>query len=308
MKTSTKSKHLQLLSLLAASSLFLGGCVSRNQDSWTFRLIASPINQLIEWLAQFFNGNYGFAIIGLVIIIRLLLIPLTYKQQTSSILGTEKRRYYQPYLMKFQELIQGAETPEEQMEYTRQQQAFMKDNNISLFGNMGCLPLLIQLPILSGMYVAIYNNQNIANYNFFGFSLGEPTLVLTIIFILLSFLQTRISMQTMPEEVREQQGKSMLFMPLMLGFVVFNVPAAIGLYLVTTTIWGMLQQLAINTFVHPRIKAKVEDEMKDNPIRFDQHYKPNNTVKDVTHTANSSTSSTKPHKSNRNAGKQNRKK
>ena len=300
MKHLQHKKYWSLLASLMTVSFFLGGCVSRNTDSFSYRLIARPISQLLEWFADIFQGNYGYALIFLVIIIRFLLLPLTFKQQEAAIIGTEKRKYYQSYLSQFQTKIQEAQSSEEKMLYTQQQQAFMKENGISLFGNMGCLPLLIQLPILSGMYMAIYTNQSIQEYTFYGLPLGERSIVLTVIFVLLSVLQMKMSLVTMPEEARKQHSSSMLFMPLMMGLFSYSTAAGISLYLVTTTIIGVIQQFFINKFIRPRLVEQIDKEMKDKPIQFEKFFNA------ATPSTSKKPKEVNPKKAtkNRNAGKQ----
>ena len=88
--------------------------------------------------------NYGLSIIFFTIIIKLILMPLTIHSQKAM----RKQQKLQPYLMELQEKYAN--------DKERLQQATMKlykDNNVSMTG--GCLPMLIQFPILIGLYRVI---------------------------------------------------------------------------------------------------------------------------------------------------------
>ena len=70
--------------------------------------------------------------------------------------------------------------------------------------NMGCLPILIQMPILTGFYYAIRGSHEIASHHFLWFSLGKPDIVLTLIAGVIYYLQFKVSQTTMPAAQQEQ--------------------------------------------------------------------------------------------------------
>ena len=67
----------------------------------------------------------------------------------------EKMSKVQPLIKELTEKQKAAKTPEEQAAVSQQMMALYRDNNISLTGGIGCLPLLIQLPIFAALYAAI---------------------------------------------------------------------------------------------------------------------------------------------------------
>ena len=106
-------------------------------------LITRPMGFLIRMIYEIVQ-NYGLSIIFFTIIIKLILMPLTIHSQKAM----RKQQKLQPYLMELQEKYAN--------DKERLQQATMKlykDNNVSMTG--GCLPMLIQFPILIGLYRVI---------------------------------------------------------------------------------------------------------------------------------------------------------
>ncbi|MCI1959967.1 MAG: YidC/Oxa1 family membrane protein insertase, partial [Clostridia bacterium] len=99
--------------------------------------------------------SLGFAIILFTIVIKLVLTPLTLKQQRSAYSMSK----LQPEMNKIKKKYAGKKDIESQQKMSLELQKLQKDNNVSMFG--GCLPSLIQLPIL---YALFYIFQQAFNY------------------------------------------------------------------------------------------------------------------------------------------------
>src|SRR5699024_12295741 len=217
--------------LVMSLVVFLGGCANpNNPDGFMYRLTVEPIGQLIVWIADQFAGNYGIAIIIITIAIRIILLPLTLNQLKSSTRQQIKMAAFQPYLKEIQERQKNATTQEEKMALATEQQEFMRENNVSMFGSMVCLPLLLQLPIISGLYTAIRVSESIASSEFFGVSIGESHMVLAVITIVMYLIQSFITLQGVPEEQKAQMRSTLFMTPVMMGFIVFTTPAGLTLY------------------------------------------------------------------------------
>lgn len=108
---------------------------------WIPRSIGYFLNIINDFIT---NGNYGFAIIILTVIIRLLILPLTIKQLKS----TTKMQAIQPRLKELQDRYKN----DPQKLYEEQAKLYKKEN-VSMFS--GCMPLLIQMPILFSLFYAI---------------------------------------------------------------------------------------------------------------------------------------------------------
>lgn len=92
------------------------------------------------------HGSLGVAIILFTILVKVVLLPLSYHQQKSSY----KMQKFQPELMKIRQKYANKRDPESQRKMAVEMQDFQKKNGIGLAG--GCLPLLIQLPILYALF------------------------------------------------------------------------------------------------------------------------------------------------------------
>lgn len=106
--------------------------------------ITRPMGWIIE---QIYNlvSNYGLAIIIFTVLIKLILLPLNIKSQKAM----KKQQKIQPILQELQ-----AKYANDQEKLQREMMKLYKENNVSMTG--GCLPMLIQLPILIGLYRVIY--------------------------------------------------------------------------------------------------------------------------------------------------------
>ncbi len=306
MSSRLNNKRLSLIMLVMSLVVFLGGCANpNNPDGLMYRLTVEPISQLIVWIATQFAGNYGIAIIIITIAIRIILLPLTLNQLKSSTRQQIKMQAFQPYLKEIQERQKNATTQEEKMALATEQQEFMRENNVSMLGGMGCLPLLLQLPIISGLYTAIRVSEPIANSEFFGISLGESHMVLAIITILMYLIQSFVTLQGVPEEQKAQMRSTLFMTPIMMGFIVFTTPAGLTLYFLAGAIWSILQSLFTTFYYRPKIQAEVDKEMAENPIKVK---KSSNERKDVTNSVVNEDSNNfltdRNNKTNRNAGKQ----
>ncbi|MCI5605178.1 MAG: YidC/Oxa1 family membrane protein insertase [Clostridia bacterium] len=106
-------------------------------------LITRPMGWIIE---QIYNlvANYGLAIILFTVIIKLILLPLNIKSQKAM----KKQQKVQPIIAELQQKYAN-----DQEKLQREMMKIYKENNISMTG--GCLPMLIQMPILIGLYQVI---------------------------------------------------------------------------------------------------------------------------------------------------------
>lgn len=146
-----RKKITKLFPLFMVLVIFLSGCVQRTKSGkpygWVYDNLAVPTQHLLMWLSQQLGNNLGWAIILITFIVRLILMPLMINQSRKSTIQQEKMASIQPYMTDIQKRSKEAKTQEEQMEANQEMMALYKDNNISMTGGIGCLPLLIQMPI-----------------------------------------------------------------------------------------------------------------------------------------------------------------
>jgi YidC/Oxa1 family membrane protein insertase len=95
---------------------------------------------------------------------------------------------------------------------------------------MGCLPLIIQMPIIMGLYFAILYSPEVANQKFLWFNLGQPDMVMMVLAGAVYFVQARVSLWTMPETQKKQMKAFIYLSPIMIMFISFQAMAALPVY------------------------------------------------------------------------------
>ncbi|MGX7030988.1 membrane protein insertase YidC [Vagococcus zengguangii] len=268
---------------IAAGGLFtlmltLSGCVdiykdgpnkgTPTGDGWVYNLLVAPMGKFISMFVDKFNGNYGLAIIAITIIVRFILFPLMVNQTKKSTYMSEKMQYVKPQIDALQARLKEATNPQEQMEAQKEMQQFYKDNNISMFGGIGCLPLLIQMPVFTALFYSIKFAPGIENAApFLGIDLSKPSYILVALAGIAYLAQSYISMIGMSEDQKKQM-KMMTFMsPLMIVMISLGSPAGVTLYWVIGGLVSCLQSLYTNLIQKPKIRKQIEEEMKLNPIK-----------------------------------------
>ena len=96
--------------------------------------------------------------------------------------------------------------------------------------NMGCLPLIIQMPIIMGLYFAILYSPEVKSHQFLWFNLGEPDMIMMVLAGAVYFVQARVSLWTMPEQQQKQMKMFIYLSPIMIMFISFQAMAALPLY------------------------------------------------------------------------------
>ncbi len=112
-------------------------------------LITTPLGYILRFIFGLVNNNYGFAIIIFTLIVKLLMLPLFVKQQKSTMAMAKLK----PQLDALNKKYANQKTPEAQQKLQKETMKLYEENGVSPMG--GCLPLLIQFPIIIGLYQVI---------------------------------------------------------------------------------------------------------------------------------------------------------
>ncbi len=177
--------------------------------------------------------SYGLAIILLTVLIKILVYPLTKKQLQSM----KAMQRIQPQMKKLQEKYK--DNP--QMLQKKLMELYQKEGANPM---SGCLPMLIQMPILMGMYYTLYAFDYGGAPPSFAWlpSLSEPdpTYALPFLSAATTFLQQKMMSNT--SEANPQMRVMMAIMPLFIGWISLNFPAGLVLYWVTMNVVQIIQQ------------------------------------------------------------------
>lgn len=240
-----RKKGLLLLALIGLIAL-LSGCTeinkpitSESEGFWNSYFVW-PMSQLITYFAELFNNSYGLAIIIVTIIIRLILLPLNVKQLKSS----KAMQDIQPELKALQEKYSSKDANTQQKLQQETMALFQKHGVNPL---AGCLPILVQMPILIAIYHAIMRTDAIKQGSFLWFELGspDPFFILPLIAAGATFLQQKLMMAGSPAAQNPQMMVMMYVMPIMIGVFALFFPAALALYWVVGNVFMVAQTIFI---------------------------------------------------------------
>jgi YidC/Oxa1 family membrane protein insertase len=208
-----------------------------------------------DWLASLGLGpewTWGLAIIGLTVIVRLILFPLTWKQFSSA----QSMQAIQPKIKELQKKYKN--------DRGKLQQETMKlyqEHRVNPFAS--CLPLLLQLPVFICLYAAIKGlgplsapeyQASVQALNQASFlwiphlGLPDPYYVLLVLYVVSQLISTELMLATQTDK---SQRMIMRAMPIIFVFFLFRFPAGLFVYWVTTNIWTIGQQLLIRRMMKP---------------------------------------------------------
>ena len=262
-------RRLSIFGLLLILPLLLAGCGKQSNShphGFIYRYFGVPMMHLMEWFAKLFNGNYGWALVAIVVIVRLILLPLMIDQMKKSTLSQERLSMIQPQMREIQRKMKAAKTQEEQAAISAQMMQLYRDNNISLTGGIGILPLLIQIPVFTGLYDAIRYSPDLAKATFFGVALGKPSMIVAILAFVVYLAQSWLMMMGTPKAQRKQMGFAMMLSPIMILFISISASAGLGFYFLIGGIFAIIQTIFINAY-RPRLKERVKKEAAAHPVK-----------------------------------------
>ena len=301
-------KRIALSIMGVAMLLVLTGCVQVDKATgkpigpvWDF--LGAPMGEAIKYFATDKGLGFGVAIIIVTIIVRLIILPLGIYQSWKATLHSEKMNALKHVLEPHQTRLKEATTQEEKLEAQQALFAAQKEHGISMFGGVGCFPLLIQMPFFSAIYFAAQHTEGVAEASFLGISLGSPSWILIACAGILYYLQSLLSLHGVEDETQREQLKKMIYMsPMMIVMFSIFSPASVTLYWVVGGFMMILQQFIVNYIIRPKLRKKVREEYAKNPPKAS---KTSAARKDVTpeSAAVISTSNKKKNKK-RNSGKQ----
>lgn len=178
-------------------------------------------------------GNFGVSIIIVTILIKIALLPLTLKQDKSM----KEMKKIQPELEKLKEKYAN----DKQMLNIKTMELY-KEHKVNPLG--GCLPLLLQLPILFALFGVLRSGIIPADSSFLWLKLTDkdPYYILPILNGAVSFFQQKL----MGSADSNPQMKNMMYIfPIMMIYISYRMPSGLQLYWLTSSILAVVQQYFI---------------------------------------------------------------
>jgi len=224
-------------------------------------ILYQPLFNALIFLYNYIPGHdFGVAIILFTIIIRIILYPLTLQSIRSQ--------------KNFQELQPKIKEIQEKYKKDREKQGkalleLYQKEKINPFS--GCLPLLIQIPILIALYQIFWKGfQPEALLNLYSFiphpgqinpvflgiiDLSKPFPILAFLVGFAQFFQTKMTVSKTQQKEKSKkiqfsdiiQKQTLYFFPFFMVLILWKLPAALSLYLLVTTLFTIFQQYIINT-------------------------------------------------------------
>ena len=196
------------------------------------------------WLAQplFFMltaihsyvGNWGLAIIGLTIIVKSLLYPLS----AASFRSMAKMRKLQPEMVRLKERF-----GDDRQQFSQAMMELYKKEGANPLG--GCFPILLQMPVFLALYWTLMESVELRQAPFFlwiyDLSAMDPYFILPILMGISMYLTQRMQ----PEPPDPVQAKVFKFMPIMFTFFFLWFPSGLVLYWLVNNILSILQQVYV---------------------------------------------------------------
>lgn len=218
-------------------------------DFGWFSFVAKPLFVALRYIYDHWIHNYGWAIVLLTVLINSALFPLKLK----SIRSAQEMQRIAPLVKSIQERYKHYKFKDPRKQ--RMNQEIMKlyqEHGINPLG--GCLPMLLQLPILYGFYRVLELPIELRHAPWIlwikdlsmpdrSHLLGLPVAILPTIMIISMFVLQKMTPMATADPA---QQRMMLIMPVIFGMMFYNFASGLVLYFLTANLVGIAQQAFIN--------------------------------------------------------------
>ncbi len=243
-----KSPNLWLWAISGIAVLSLSGCemYPPKPGQWPSGIwgdLLKFVSSVITFVAHVFGNNYGISLIIVTILVRLVVLPLMVRQ----IRYQKMMQQMQPRIAKIREQHRG-----DSQKINEETMKLWQEHGINPAA--GCLPMVIQLPILYALFGAIRGNTDLNSYTFLWiFNLGRPDhfYILPVLAAVTTFLSSRVMM--VGQDTQNTQSRMMLFiMPIMVLVLGIRFPSGLALYWIVSNLFTAAQTY----FIRVRPDAK----------------------------------------------------
>ena len=222
-------------------------------DYGWFAIVVSPL----LWLLKQFHAaipNWGVAIILATIVIKVVLFPLTWKQLVSMKKMSSLQPKIEAIRLKWTPKLKS--DPQARMKMNEETMALYRTEKVNPAG--GCLPLLLQMPILIAFYNLLSHAIDLRHAPFAlwiqDLSAKDPYYVTPILMTLTMWLQQ----QMMPATGDATTKRVMGFLPLVFGFMFKDMPSGLVLYWLVQNVLSIAQQLLLERYTDLGMRPKAK--------------------------------------------------
>lgn len=248
----------------------------------TFDWLRVGLMNLLDFFAKYLFGNYGLAIMLLVGLVRLVLHPLTKKGQVSIARMQKSMAAMKPKLDKLKDKYK-----DDRETLQKETMKLYRENNASMSGMLGCLPMLLQMPIWVALFTGLNTSVELRHEGFlpvwitdlsspdqlFTWSsavtlplIGNSFNLLPILLVVAMYLQSKFNpamggqTATMTAEQQQQQKMMKIMMPLMMLLFFYNAPSGLTLYIMSSTTIGLIEQHVIRKHIREQEELEKQTE------------------------------------------------
>ncbi|WP_169776997.1 membrane protein insertase YidC [Campylobacter mucosalis] len=212
-----------------------------------FTFIARPMFAFLNYLHDHI-GNWGWAIVVLTLVIRVVLFPLTYK----GMLSMNKLKELSPKMKEIQAKYKG-----DPQKMNAHMMELYKKHGANPMG--GCLPILLQIPVFFAIYRVLLNAIELKGAEWIlwihDLSIMDPYFILPILMGITMFLQQKLTPTTLTDPMQE---KIMKYLPLIFTFFFVTFPAGLTLYWFVNNVCSVIQQIFVNKLFEKQKKVEVK--------------------------------------------------
>ena len=205
------------------------------KDYGWLTILAKPLYWLLDKIHSFL-GNWGWSIVGLVLLLKIAFYWLNAKAYASM----AKMKAINPKIMEMRERLK-----DKPQQMQQEMMRIYREEKVNPMG--GCFPIMIQIPVFIALYWVLLSSVEMRNAPWIGWihdlSTPDPYFILPLLMTASSLLQTALN----PAPPDPMQAKMMWFMPLIFSVMFFFFPAGLVLYWLTNNILSIAQQWIINT-------------------------------------------------------------
>ena len=204
------------------------------KDYGWFTILSKPLFWLLTKLHDVL-GNWGWAIVGLVVLLKIAF----YWLNATAYRSMAKMKAINPRIMEMRERLK-----DKPQQMQQEMMRIYREEKVNPLG--GCLPIFVQMPFFIALYWVLLSTVEMRNAPWIGWitdlSAKDPYFILPILMTLTSLLQTWLN-PTPPDPI---QAKMMWIMPLMFSVMFFFFPAGLVLYWLVNNLFSIAQQYLIN--------------------------------------------------------------
>ena len=205
------------------------------KDYGWLTILSKPLYWLLDQLHKIL-GNWGWSIVGLVLLLKILFYWLNAKAYASM----AKMKAINPKITEMRERLK-----DKPQQMQQEMMRIYREEKVNPMG--GCFPIVIQIPVFIALYWVLLSSVEMRNAPWIGWihdlSAPDPFFILPLLMTCSSLLQTALN----PAPPDPMQAKMMWFMPLIFSVMFFFFPAGLVLYWLTNNILSIAQQWLINT-------------------------------------------------------------